>query len=63
MLFISIVSFGFLYEIIVMKPGLHAVLVNSLPLTAAQISGLSILTVVGIIGATVMPTPSSCTRS
>ncbi|MDA4114479.1 MAG: Nramp family divalent metal transporter, partial [Thaumarchaeota archaeon] len=55
MLFISIISFGFLYEIIVVKPSLHEVLVNSLPLTMAQISGLSILTVVGIIGATVMP--------
>ena len=55
MLFISIISFGFLYEIIIVKPSLHSVLVNSLPLTMAQISGLSILTVVGIIGATVMP--------
>jgi manganese transport protein len=55
MLFISIIAFGFLYEIIVVKPSLGQVLANSLPLTATQLSGLSILTVVGIIGATVMP--------
>jgi manganese transport protein len=55
MLFISIIAFGFLYEIIVVKPSLGQIVANSLPLTATQLSGLSILTVVGIIGATVMP--------
>ncbi len=55
MLFISIIGFGFLYEIIVVKPSLGQIVANSLPLTASQLSALSILTVVGIIGATVMP--------
>ncbi|MDA4128336.1 MAG: Nramp family divalent metal transporter [Thaumarchaeota archaeon] len=55
MLFISVISFGFLYEVIVVKPSLGAILTNSLPLTGTQLNALSILTVVGIIGATVMP--------
>ncbi|MGA2198957.1 MAG: Nramp family divalent metal transporter [Nitrososphaerales archaeon] len=55
MLFVSIIGFGFLYEIIIVRPSLNEVIMNSLPLTATQLSGLSILTVVGIIGATVMP--------
>jgi manganese transport protein len=55
MLFISIIGFGFLYEILVVKPSIGQIVANSLPLTATQLSGLSILTVVGIIGATVMP--------
>ena len=42
-------------RVVVVKPSINQVLMNSLPLTAAQLSGLSILTVVGIIGATVMP--------
>lgn len=55
MLFISVISFGFLYEVIVVKLDFGAILGNSLPLTSTQLNGLSILTVVGIIGATVMP--------
>jgi manganese transport protein len=55
MLFISVISFGFLYEVIVVKLNPGAIIANSLPLTSAQLSSLSILTVVGIIGATVMP--------
>jgi manganese transport protein len=55
MLFVSIIGFGFLYEILVVKPSLSQVVVNSLPLTANQFSALSLLTVVGIVGATVMP--------
>ena len=52
MLFVSIISFGFLYETIIIKPSLSQMIVHSVTISVNQ---LSILAVVGIIGATVMP--------
>ncbi len=52
LLFVSIISFGFLYESIVIKPNINQKLVHSVSISVNQ---MSVLAVVGIIGATVMP--------
>jgi len=52
LLFVSIISFGFLYESIVIRPSINEILVHSVSITVDQ---MSVLAVVGIIGATVMP--------
>jgi len=52
MLFVSIISIGFLYQIILIKPSLSNIAYHSF---ALSINSQSILLVVGIVGATVMP--------
>ncbi len=51
-IFVSIVGFSFLYEIILAQPSFSHILVHSI---TPSINNRSILLVVGIIGATVMP--------
>jgi manganese transport protein len=52
MLFVSIISIGFLYQVIIIGPNLTEIVYHSV---AVSISNQNILLVVGIIGATVMP--------
>jgi manganese transport protein len=52
MVFVSIIATGFLYELFVVGPNWREVLIHSF---AASLSGGTILVVVGIVGATVMP--------
>ena len=52
MLFVSIISIGFLYQVIIIGPNLTQIAYHSVAVT---LSGQTILLVVGIVGATVMP--------
>jgi manganese transport protein len=52
MLFVSIISIGFLYELLVVGPNPHEILIHSLTPT---LTGGTVLVIVGIVGATVMP--------
>jgi manganese transport protein len=52
MLFVAIIGTGFLYEVILIRPSLSSIVYHSV---AVSISSQTILLVVGIIGATVMP--------
>ncbi|MDA4124560.1 MAG: Nramp family divalent metal transporter [Thaumarchaeota archaeon] len=52
MLFVSVISIGFLYQVIIIGPSLSEIAYHSV---AISISSQTILLVVGIVGATVMP--------
>ena len=52
MLFVSMITIGFLYQVILIGPNLSDIMYHSV---AVSISGKTILLVVGIVGATVMP--------
>ncbi len=52
MLFVAIIGTGFLYEVILIRPSLSSIVYHSV---AVSVSSQTILLVVGIIGATVMP--------
>ena len=52
MVFVSIIAVGFLYELLIVGPNLQQIAVHSL---SPSISSSTVLTVVGIVGATVMP--------
>lgn len=52
MLFVSIISIGFLYEVIIIRPSIPEILLHTFSPTLGP---KSILAVVGIVGATVMP--------
>ncbi len=52
MLFVSMITIGFLYQVILIGPNLSEIAYHSV---AVSISGKTILLVVGIVGATVMP--------
>ena len=52
MVFVSIIAIGFLYELLLVGPNLQQIGIHSL---SPSISGGTVLTVVGIVGATVMP--------
>ena len=52
MLFVSIISIGFLYELLVVGPNLQQIAIHSLTPT---LTGGTVLVIVGIVGATVMP--------
>jgi manganese transport protein len=52
MLFVSVIATGFLYELFVVGPNLHQIAIHSL---SPDLSGGTVLVVVGIVGATVMP--------
>lgn len=52
MLFVSIISVGFLYQVIIIGPSLTEIAYHSV---AVSLSNQTILLVVGIVGATVMP--------
>ena len=52
MVFVSIIAVGFLYELLIVGPNLQQIAIHSF---SPAISGSSVLTVVGIVGATVMP--------
>jgi manganese transport protein len=52
MLFVSIISIGFLYELLIVRPNLEQIAIHSItPILTSD----SVLVVVGIVGATVMP--------
>jgi manganese transport protein len=53
MLLISVLVFGFLYQLLAVKPSLSQIAIHSV--TAGSLSNNMVLLVVGIIGATVMP--------
>ena len=52
MLFVSIIAIGFLYQVVITGPSLSAIAYHSV---AVSLNSQSVLLVVGIIGATVMP--------
>jgi manganese transport protein len=52
MVFVSIIAIGFLYEVVLIGPSMSEIVFHSV---AVSVSGQTILLVVGIIGATVMP--------
>ena len=52
MLFVSIISIGFLYQVIIIQPSVSSIAYHSF---APNLSNQTILLVVGIVGATVMP--------
>lgn len=52
MLFVSIISIGFLYEVVVIRPDLNQIVLHSI---SPNVSSENVLAIVGIIGATVMP--------
>ncbi len=52
MLFVSIISIGFLYQVLLIQPSLSNIVYHSFAVT---LSNETILLVVGIVGATVMP--------
>lgn len=52
MVLVSIIGIGFLYEILLIHPGLTSIAYHSV---AVSVNSLTILYVVGIVGATVMP--------
>ncbi len=52
-LFVSIIGFGFLYEVIITKPDLSSILVHSI--IPKFVDSEAVLLSVGVIGATVMP--------
>ncbi len=52
MVFVSIIAIGFLYQVVLIGPNLSDIVYHSV---AVSLSGQTILLVVGIIGATVMP--------
>ncbi len=52
MIFVSVIAVGFLYELLTVGPSLRDVAVYSL---SPAISGATVVTIVGIVGATVMP--------
>jgi manganese transport protein len=53
LLFVSVISFGYVYEMFIAKPSFHGILLGSVIPHLANSSAL--FSVVGIIGATVMP--------
>ena len=52
MVFVSIISIGFLYELLIVGPNLSQIAIHSI---SPSISSGTVLVVVGIVGATVMP--------
>ena len=52
MLFVAIIGTGFLYQVILIKPSLSSIAYHSV---AVSVSSQTILLIVGIVGATVMP--------
>ena len=52
MLFVSIISIGFLYQVIIIQPNVSSIAYHSF---APNLNSQTILLVVGIVGATVMP--------
>jgi manganese transport protein len=52
MLFVSIISIGFIYELFVVGPNLQQIAIHSF---SPNLTGGTLLVVVGIVGATVMP--------
>ncbi|GBC75177.1 Divalent metal cation transporter MntH [archaeon HR06] len=52
MLFVSVISIGFLYEVIVIRPDFNQIVTHAI---SPYINSENVLTIVGIIGATVMP--------
>ncbi|MGP8125610.1 MAG: Nramp family divalent metal transporter [Nitrososphaerales archaeon] len=52
MVFVSIIAIGFLYELLIVGPNLQQIGIHSI---SPSISSGTVLTVVGIVGATVMP--------
>src|SRR5271169_599720 len=52
MVFVSVIAIGFLYELLIVGPNLHQIAIHSV---SPSISGSTVLVVVGIVGATVMP--------
>ncbi len=52
MLFVSIIAIGFLYQVILIRPSLTEIAYHSV---AVSLSSQTVLLVVGIVGATVMP--------
>jgi manganese transport protein len=52
MVFVSVISIGFLYELLIVGPNLSQIAIHSI---SPSISSGTVLVVVGIVGATVMP--------
>ncbi|MGH9920600.1 MAG: Nramp family divalent metal transporter, partial [Nitrososphaerales archaeon] len=52
MVFVSVIAIGFLYELLIVGPSLHQIAIHSI---SPSISSGTVLVVVGIVGATVMP--------
>jgi manganese transport protein len=52
MVFVSVIAIGFLYELLLVRPDLQQVAIHSI---SPSISSGTVLVVVGIVGATVMP--------
>jgi len=52
MVFVSVIAIGFLYELLLVGPNLHQIAIHSI---SPSISSGTVLVVVGIVGATVMP--------
>jgi manganese transport protein len=52
MVFVSVIAIGFLYELLIVGPNLHEIAIHSI---SPSISSGTVLLVVGIVGATVMP--------
>ena len=52
MVFVSVIAIGFLYELLLVGPNLHQIAIHSV---SPSISSGTVLVVVGIVGATVMP--------
>jgi manganese transport protein len=52
MVFVSVIAIGFLYELLIVGPNLHQIAIHSI---SPSISSGTVLVVVGIVGATVMP--------
>jgi manganese transport protein len=52
MVFVSVIAIGFLYELLIVGPDLHQIAIHSI---SPSISSGTVLVVVGIVGATVMP--------
>src|SRR5271170_562719 len=52
MVFVSVIAIGFLYELLRVGPSLHQIAIHSV---SPSISSGTVLVVVGIVGATVMP--------
>jgi len=52
MVFVSVIAIGFLYELLLVGPNLNGIAIHSV---SPSISSATVLVVVGIVGATVMP--------
>lgn len=52
MVFVSVIAIGFLYELLIVGPSLHQIAIHSV---SPSITSSTVLVVVGIVGATVMP--------